>query len=189
MDTETVAIAMALLPAVTLGGLRLAGRRRDARHWRIAVAFGISWLADIIALGFPPEDRWAVTLVYPVTQTVLIVAAFYPPRVTMLVLVDLCAVALIAVVARGFHTPDVLLHSAASLAVVLVALDQRETSSLVLRASLFLYFGLGLVAWLAHASWVHSHPDAHGAAPTWYVYQGFRLAGLALFSWSCVTDE
>ncbi|HEV8448594.1 MAG TPA: hypothetical protein VGQ44_17310 [Gemmatimonadaceae bacterium] len=188
MDAETVAIVMALLPAVTLGGLRLAGRRRDARLWWIAAGFAVSWLANVTALAFPPNDRWAPTLVYPVTQVALIATAFWPRRMVLLLVLDLSAIGLAAIVWRGLHAPDVVLHSAASLAVVAIVVDRRDASWLV-RGSLLIYFGLGLVAWIPHAMWVHAHPLAHGAAPTYWPYQGVLLAGLLAFSWVCISDE
>jgi hypothetical protein len=71
----------------------------------------------------------------------------------------------------------VILHSAASLAVVAIVIDRRELPAL-LRASLLIYFGLGLVAWLVHVYWL--------VVATWYAYQAVRLAGLVTFSLACL---
>jgi hypothetical protein len=178
VDAVTVSQGMALLPLAWLATGEAWGQRRIASLWWIAVAFGVSWVTDSVAGMLEPADRWAPTLIYPIVQTGLIAAALIlQRRIAVLLMLDLGAIALTAIVWRGLHAPDVILHSAASLAVIAIVIDRRELPAL-LRASLLIYFGLGLVAWLVHVYWL--------VVATWYAYQAVRLAGLVTFSIACL---
>ncbi len=179
MDVVTVAIAMGLLPLVFLGGLRVVGHRCDIGYVWIALGFAVSWVADVVAGFLPVKDRWAVTLVYPITQTTLILAALLTRRATIYVLGALAFIAVVTLALRGTKGPDIILHSAASLVVVAVAFEMWELP-VRLRVSLIVYFGMGLITWLIHVQWL--------VVATYWPYQGSRLAGLLLFcyaAWRC----
>ncbi len=167
---------MALLPLAMLAGLSVGGHRCDPGYWWIAGGFSVSWLADTVAHWVNP---WTVTLVYPITQTTLILAALLTRKATIYVLGALAFIAVITLVLRGTKGPDLILHSASSLVVVAVAFEMWELPAR-LRASLIVYFGAGLITWLIHVQWL--------VVATWYPYQAARLAGLLLFcyaAWRC----
>ncbi len=164
---------MALLP---LACLAVAGRRCDSAYWWIAFAFSFSWLADTAAHWVNP---WAVTLVYPITQSTIILAALLPRQDTIRWLAGFAVVAGAAIVLKGTKGPDVLLHSVASVSVVW-AVWRESALPANLRLALVVYFGVGLLAWLIHVQWL--------VVETWWPYQGSRLAGLLLFcyaAWRC----
>lgn len=172
-----VAHQMALLPLATLAVIRISGHRRDAAWWWLAIAFAISWVADTVADVVPVDDRSIASLVYPVSQSCLM-AAVLLPRARALVLVGVLMLAGVAVVIqRGVIGPDVALRSVAWLAVAGIARMRKELP-VPLRASLFVYFCLGWIAWLVHAQWM--------VVATWYPYQAMRLLGLLLFSWAAI---
>lgn len=164
---------MALLP---LACLSVVGRRCDSAYWWIAGGFAVSWFADTAAHWVNP---WAVTLVYPITQTTVIAAALLSRQATIKVLCGLCALAGLSIVLRGIYGPDVLLYAAASVPLVWIAWTEKALPAR-LRASLLVYFGVGLLTWLIHVQWL--------VVETWWPYQGSRLAGLLLFcyaAWRC----
>ncbi len=173
MIWSEIAHWMAILP---LAFLAIVRRRCDAAYVWIAGAFAVSWLADTAAHWINP---WAVTLVYPITQSTIILAALLPRQDAIGALALYAVVAGAVIVLRGTQGPDVVLHSVASLSVVYVA--WREwTLPARLRASLLVYFGVGLVTWLIHVQWL--------VVETWFPYQASRLIGLLLFcyaAWRC----
>ncbi len=175
MIVNEIAHYIALLPIAFVGALHIRHKPRDAAWWWIAAAFAVSWLADLVAEFMPVSDRWAVTLVYPVTQSALVGAVLLPRRSAMSLVAVLTAIALVAAICRGVTGPDVVLHSFASFSVAGIALAGWELP-VRLRAALLVYFGLGCVAWLIHAQWL--------VVPTWYNYQLTRLAGLVAFCWA-----
>ncbi len=178
VDVVTLAILIGLLPLAVLAVLYTLDRDRDEALWWIAGAFAVSWLADVVADMLPIDDRWPVTRVYPVMQSTLIAAALALDRRRAVdVLIGLVSVAMIVIVWRGSQGPDVVVHSTASLAVIAIVWTRRELP-FPLRASLFVYFGLGLGAWLVYA--------ASPSVNAWYGYQLARLAGLLLFSWASI---
>jgi len=175
MIVNEIAHYMALVPLAVLGGLHARGRERDAAWWWMACAFAISWVADSVASQLVPVHRWAVTLVYPIVQSAMIGVVLLSRRAAFVLLGGLVAIGCLAVFWRGVKGPDVILHSVASLSVAGIVWIRRDIP-LRLRMALVVYFGLGLVAWLLFAQ-QHS-------IPTWYGYQGARLAGLLVFSWA-----
>ncbi len=171
-----IAHQMSLLPLTVLSGLRLGGHRCDPAYWWIAGAFAVSWLADTAAHWVNP---WTVTLVYPITQSTIILAALLPRQATMRWLLVVGGVAVLAVVLDDTRGPDLLLHTVASIAVVWAVFEEWTLPSR-LRAALLVYFGVGWLTWLIHAEWL--------VVATWYPYQLARLAGLGLFcyaAWRC----
>lgn len=161
---------MALLPLAFLAWLRWTGRKRDTAWGWIAVAFAVSWLADTAVDAGAPG--WAVGFVYPITQAALIGAVLLTRFSAFVFLGALVTAAAWSLAIFGVHQPDILLHSVAFLGVAGIALERWDIPN-QLRDSLFVYFGLGWVAWLAHAKFV--------TVATWYPYQSCRLAGLVLF--------
>jgi hypothetical protein len=179
VDATTGFILMALLPLVVLVVLYATDRDRDEALWWIAAAFAVSWLADVVADMMAVDDRWAVTLVYPVLQTTLIGAALLlDRRNTVALLIGLSVVALIAVVSHGSNKPDLLVHSSASLPVVAIAWHRWELP-VSLRIALVIYFGLGWLAWVVHVEHIHE---------SWsmWAYQLTRLAGLLAYAWATI---
>jgi hypothetical protein len=172
-----VAHHMALLPLATLAVIRLRGHRRDVAWWWLAVAFGVSWIADSVAHLIPMDDRAIVSLVYPISQASLM-AAVLLSRANALVFVGVLVLAGIAVIIQhGATGPDVALRSVAWLFVAGIARVRKELP-IPLRASMFVYFCLGWIAWLIHVQWL--------VVETWYPYQGIRLFGLLLFCWAVI---
>jgi hypothetical protein len=172
-----VAHQMALLPLATLAFVRVSGHRRDAAWWWLALAFAISWIADTVADVVPMDARAIGSLVYPVSQSCLIGAVLLP-RPRALVMTGVLVLAGIAVVIRhGATGPDVALRSVAWLWVAGIA-RMGKALPVPLRASLFVYFCLGWIAWLVHVQWL--------VVGTWYPYQGLRLLGLLFFCWAAI---
>jgi len=172
---------MGVLPLAWLFALSLRGKDHEPQWWWLALAFAVSWAADETALQFPKPDRWWLTFIFPISQTTIVTRVLWSQRRTFIVLGVLVAAALLAVAWEGVRGPDVILYSVACLCIVGIVWLRPELS-FRLRLCLLVYFGLGLIAWLAHAEWIHEHP--HGTAPTWWPYQGARLAGLLLFCWA-----
>jgi hypothetical protein len=173
----TVVWQFALIPLVALTVLRMLGNRRDAAYWWLAGAFAVSWLADAPVDHMPREFHWIPSAVYPVSQSALIGAVLLSRRRAVALLGLLVAVGLVAAFWTGAKGPDILLHSVAFLAVVAIVADRPELPQR-LQACLFVYFGLGWVAWLVHARWL--------VLATYYPYQAIRLAGLLLFCWAAM---
>jgi hypothetical protein len=171
-----VAHQMALVPLVALGVLRARGERRDAALWWIALAFAVSWLADLAADLLPVEYRWAPSVVYPVTQAAIIGAVLLPRLMAVVFLWLMYTVAAMVVAVHGIG-PDRFERTAVCLGVVAMVWYRRELPSR-LRIALAVYFGVGLVAWLIHVQWL--------VVATWYPYQLARLAGLLLFAWAAL---
>jgi hypothetical protein len=177
MDVVTVAIAMGLLPLAFLGVLRARGQRRDVAWLWLAIAFAVSWLADVIADVLPVADRWIVSLVYPVSQTALVAAVLMTRRHAVILLGVLVLAGCAAVLFNGVTGPDIVLRSVAWLSIVAIVIDRHELPTR-LQWCLFVYFGIGWFAWLVHAQWL--------IVPTWYAYQTVRLAGLLLFCFAAM---
>jgi hypothetical protein len=177
VDVVTVAIVMGLLPLAFLGFLRVRGQRRDAAWVWLAGAFAVSWIADVIAGYLPVPDRWVVSLVYPVTQTSLVAAVLLPRRRAIILTVVLAVTGCIAALWHGVEGPDIVLRTVAWLAIIGILADRSELP-LRLSWALFVYFGLGWIAWLVHAELL--------VVPSWYAYQSVRLVGLLLFCWAAM---
>jgi hypothetical protein len=175
MDAVTVSFWMGLLPIAWLSIRRARGQRSAAVWWWVAGAFGISWIADLIAQFLPTQDRWAVSLVYPVSQTAIIGAVLLPRRIAQALLGCLAVLAIIAALTQGIGTPDLMLRAVAWLSIV-ATVWLTSNIPIRLQACLLVSFGLGLAAWMALIRW--------GSVQTWYAYQETRLAGLLLFCWA-----
>lgn len=171
-----VAVEMPLLPVAWLWWLDRHGQKRDIAWWWLAVAFLISGLADNLALFLSQPGRHAVSFVYSIIQASLIGAVFLSMRWATQLATFLAAATFAALFWRGPERTDIVLHAVSFLTVVAVTL--RHVILFRLRLALLVYFGLGLVAWacyVARPNW-----------PTWYGWEGTRLAGLLLFCWAAV---
>lgn len=167
-----VAHWIALIPLAFLLWRSARHQYSDAAWWWLAVAFAVSWIADTAADALPRSHGWIPSLLYPVTQTALVGAVLLPRRRAWMLLGLLLGVAGASLAWRAYQGPDVVLRSVAWLAVVWIVVTRPELPRR-LGMALLVYFGVGLVAWLAHAEWV--------TLATWYPYQATRLAGLVLF--------
>ena len=185
MDAAALSIAMGLLPLAFLGVLRARGQRRDVAWLWLAIAFAVSWLADVVSSALAAPDRWIVSLVYPIAQAAIVGRVLLTRRRAIALLGLLVLTGCVAVLWRGVEGPDAVLRSIAWLSVVAIVADRPELPAR-LQWCLFVYFGVGWLSWIAHVEWIHEHPHAHGIAPTWYAYQGVRLAGLLLFCWAAM---
>lgn len=171
-----VAWHISLLPLAWCVVLRASGRPVDKAYWLLGAAMSISWLADLPALWF---NTWVPSLAYPVSQSALVAAVIYPRRkdaVAYTLLVMLVGALVIA--QQGARGPDVILRAVAWLPLCYAVYDQPALDSL--RTAVLVYFGLGFVMWLAHVGYIKTHPDLHGAAPTWFTFHAARLIGLIL---------
>jgi len=168
-----IAHQMALIPLVWLALLAWAGRTRDAAYWWLAVAFAVSWLAD---LEGDIHQSWVPSAVYPVAQTAIIGAVLSRTRLEAWALFAMLTATAALDIALGGATggPDVVLRSITTLAVLWMLLDRPELPAR-LRLALAIYFGLGWATWMIHLLWL--------SVATWYPYQLCRLAGLLAFAW------
>jgi hypothetical protein len=169
----------ALIPLAFLAVLRALGRRINEALWWMAGAFALSWVADAPVDHIPKLYHWVPSAVYPVSQSAIFGRALLlKVRYEMILLGVLTAVGLIAGLWTGAKGPDILLHTVAYLAVCVVVADRPEIPAR-LQISLFVYFGLGWVAWLVHARFLI-------VPTTYYPYQFVRFAGLLLFCWAAM---
>lgn len=151
-----------IIPVLWLVGLR----ERRKLYWIMALAFGVSWLADTAAHWVDPDT---VGNFYPFLQSGLIAAALMDEDKgrAFIAAVGLVAVAMIYLTAPV----DVILRTVAWGGACAVVWPHRELG--VLRWSLLTAFGFGLLAWWGYA-W-------HPSWTTWGIYQSLRAAGTVLF--------
>jgi hypothetical protein len=149
--------------------LWLAVRRSRSRtHWLLAAAFGVSFVADTAAHWVSPD---LIGNLYPLAQAGLIAYALLPLMAAMNVIGLLTLVSLAAVWLGAWTGRDLVLVSAADLAIVLTA--YRTLYGTPLGLALAISFGYGLLLWWVFCldpGWV-----------TWGLYQGSRLAGSIAF--------
>lgn len=162
---------MGVVPLVWLLGLRSAGVRVAPAWWIVAAGFGCSWLGDWVAHMANP---FAVGCLYLVGQVGLIGWALAPREQALTLLVLLVSSANFALLGLDLQTPDVLVHTIAWLGLLVVVWPLPLIPRL--RWTLALAFGLGWIAWLGYA--------LRPGWPTWLLYQGVRLAGIAGFCWA-----
>lgn len=172
---EEIAHWMPLIPLVWLFWRNETRHPIDAAWWWLACAFAVSWLADTAADFTPVQSRWVISLVYPVTQAALIGAVLLFRKSALILLAVLVAAGIASALLFGVEKPDLVLRTIASLAVVGMIWN-RPALPMRLRLTLFVYFGLGLIAWAIHVRWL--------IVATWYPVQLVRLSGLILFCWA-----
>lgn len=157
--------------------LLVAARAPIAYRW-LAVAFGISFLADLATLltvALHTAEPWWVSRVYPVSQAALACAVFLPRREAMGILAVLVLIGLAGVFLEPPGHPEFVTHIVAWLFVAAVAAEEAPR---LLRRSLVAYFGLGALAWTFYVSLGLEHS-------WWLVYQGTRVLGIGLFGYAC----
>lgn len=146
----------------------------DDGWWWIAVAFGVSFVADAIGPTLPAWLTPLVTLTYPIPQAGIIAAVLLPKSMARLFVVGLLMAGLMAVAIEGTATVDVLLRTVAWLGVCGVVWGRYALGRL--RTVLFYGFGLLWAVWCLHAALL--------IVPTWGLYQGVRLAVALAFCWA-----
>lgn len=162
-----------LIPLICLGTLWWHGDKRDAAYWWLAAAFGVSWLADMAALLIDP---YIVTLVYPVSQTGLVAAVFLSRRGARWLVLGLLGIGAIAAMIHEPGKPDLLLRACAWAMIVAMVEDLNALPTI--RASLLVYFGLGILAWAGYVvspGWT-----------SWLLFQCCRVVGLSIFCYAAV---
>lgn len=179
MIWSLVAWHIALAPFAWLTWQVITNQPTPADVWWIAGVFGVSWLADCAARWLDPN---VIGNIYPLSQAALIGMVVLQARYADWLLTFLIVTALVAVFWRGADGQDVFFRTVAWGAIVGMAYTTTDLGRY--RTMLLATFGLGLVTWIAHVAYVEAHPLLHGGAPTWYVYQGTRALGIALFCWA-----
>lgn len=144
------------------------GRTTFAGWWWMAGAFAVSFVADSAAHVVNP---WLIASVYPVLQSVIILAVLLPKTDAAAAAVLVTISALIAVIAGSVEQPTLLLPLVAWGAVALAGLGREVPRGL--SVALLVYFAGGLVAWAVFS--LRPSFDAYLA------YQATRALGLALF--------
>jgi len=151
-------------------------RERRPDWWWLAVAYGISWLADTAAhlWGHP----WFVSAVYPVSQAALIGAVLLPrPDADWFVGV-LVVGGVLGIAREGTTHPSLLLHTVAFGGIVAISWQHPHQR---LRLALLVSFGLGLLAWVVFTRWV--------TWGTWGAYQLVRATGIGVFCWASMNPH
>lgn len=171
-----LAASLGIVPLAWLIGLRLRGRRVGAEWWWLALAFAVSFAADIVAFFLAPPHRWLVSATYPLSQAAIVGLVFLLRRDAEKLLVALLVVGTVAVLWLAVTGPDVFFRTVAWGAVVGIVVDRYALGKL--RAALLIYFGLGLLAWWAYA--------LRPGWPSWGIYQSVRAVGIALFCTACL---
>lgn len=162
---EEVAHFLGLLPLVLV-----AAFRAPRAYWWLALAFGVSFLADTASHFISPF--W-VSRVYVVSQSALVAAVFLDRADALWTLAALVVLGLLGVFLQP-SGPEVFTHTCAWGVAALIAYEMAPQP---LRRSLLVYFGWGLVAWVAYV-WVPGWTS-------WGAYQMTRLVGILLFGLAC----
>ena len=173
-----ICTALGLLPLAWLSVRKVVG----LDYWLIATALGISFLADIGALALPER---ITSFAYPLGQCGLIGVTLLAPRQGLIYGLLLMAMAVVSLRINPAEVPafDVMFRTFAFGSITLIASQMPNLGGL--RNALLLYFGLGLVAWLAWAFW--HNPTDHSARINWALYlidQTTRAVGIGWFCWA-----
>lgn len=165
---------LGLVPLAWLIHLLIRGQAREPYVWGVAVAFAVSFMADLaVDLGAAPM---LASLVYPVSQAGIVGAALLPRQRALGLVLALVVVGASAALWQGTTGPDLLLRTVAFGLVVAMAHGQAPR----LRFALTVYFGCGLVAW-----WLYVGMPGWG---TWGGYQLCRALGVGGFCWATARD-
>ncbi len=160
----------ALIPIAWLGALQLRGIRRDRGYWLLAVAFGVSWLADTASHWVDP---FVVSVVYLSAQAGVIGLVLLTRWQAAWFVVLLTITGFVALALHPTRKLDVLQHSVAWLGICAVALNRWEIGNV--RTALLVAF---LPLWVAWIWYVIAWPSF----PAGYTVQTVRLVGLLSFS-------
>lgn len=148
----------------------VAAARAPKAYWWLALAFGVSFLADSVAHLIDPF--W-VSRVYPVTQAALVGAVFLPRAEALWTLVMLVVFGLAGVFLEPAG-PELFTHTTAWATAGLIAWEHAPQP---LRRSLLWYFWAGVLAWFVYV--------ALPGWSSWTCYQATRVMGIALFGYAC----
>lgn len=164
------ATAIGFLPLTWLA----ARNERRAQWWWIAVAFGVSGLADLLSYGpHPLLDPWLAATVYPVSQAGILVLALGERREAPAFIGLLVLAGFVAVFWEGIAGPSLFLETIAAGIIVRIAWHVPEKR---LRALLLYAFGIGWLAWVGYTlnpGWL-----------SWGLYQSVRAVSLGMFCWA-----
>lgn len=166
-----IAHQIGLIPLAWVFSLRAGGKPHDIRWRRLALAWGVSWLADWAS---HVTGTFPVGPLYLVGQGAIVVWALAPHEPAWQFLVVLIATANFAYLSLDVRQPDVLMHTVAWLGLLAAVWSYPLIPQL--RGVLVVAFGVGLLAWWAYC-WKPGWP-------TWLTYQGVRLAGVLGFCWA-----
>jgi hypothetical protein len=163
-------MSIGILPALWLGVLWASGRKVGSAWWWMAAAFGVSFVADLLAewLGHP-----AVSQVYPTAQAVLFLFVLVPRGVAIRLSGLLLFISGLSLGLRQGLGLDVALHATAWGGVAVVADAVLAPSRL--REALVWGFALLTLAWV----WFW-------ATPTMAAWSAVQLVRLGMAGWWCV---
>lgn len=147
------------------------GFKVELHYWWLAVALAISFMADSAAHWVDP---YVVSVVYPLSQAVLVAACIVPRRSAIIFLGVLVPVGIFSVLIGKDLGGDAVLRTVAFLGVC-VALWPLQSLG-VLRLSLLCYFGASWVYWMAYAAWP--------STATYLLHQSARFVGITLYCYS-----
>jgi hypothetical protein len=154
------------VPLLFLSGMRRRGKPVSPAYWWMAGGFAVSFVADVFgAAGWHP----IASQTYPVSQAALVSRPMLTQRWWVLYVALLLTAASASVVWRDGLGMDVALRVVAFGGVAVMG--WRLAVERTLETALLVYFGLGLLAWLAYL-----------AMPGWWTYlgmQGTRVVGIA----------
>jgi hypothetical protein len=147
-------------------------RERQAVWWWIAVAFAVSWVADI---GARFGNPWLPAAVYPISQVgIIAVVLAHTQRAGLIYVLLLTVAGMVSVLWEGVSGPVLLLEAVAAGVVIDVLWNRPELGRL--RWVLWLAFVGGLLPWIGYL-----------LAPSlvmWVLWQAVRAASLGLFCWA-----
>lgn len=159
---------MGLVPLVWVAFRHWSGHKQAAAWWWIAVAYAVSWLADLLAWWVNPVP---LSILYPISQATLLIAVFRSKDDAALLLAVFAALAGLVLATGGDHQPDILFRSVAWGSVVVTVWGLWPLG--LLRVALLVSYGGGLLAWAYYVG-------VPGWA-SWLVYQAVRLGGMLVF--------
>lgn len=177
-----LAVIIGVMPMLGLSLLRVR-QPIDRSLWLLAMAFGVSFLADMTTFALRGaglgDYQWIPSVTYLVSQVSIIVAVFWGREALPLIGVITGAALLSAITGDG-KGPDIILSTIASWAVVGVAwLDCVHRP---LKLSLLVTYGLGWAFWMIHAFDVALFPEL--SVRSWWSFQACRLVGTAMFCYA-----
>lgn len=163
---------LGILPLLWLGTLAFGLQPRGQEWWWLASGFAVSFLADSLAHVLPAE---VPSNAYPFLQAIIVSIVLLDRWDTISVYAVLIGAGLIALLLDGGTSFDLMLLTVAYGAIALVAYQhgRLKHQSPLLRLSLLVTFGGGLLAWWGYCM----EPGWAG----WLAFQGARLVGTGLF--------
>lgn len=172
---------MFLLPLLWLVLQHGAGRPVDLAWWWVAAAFGISWLANTVQHYQPPDQRWIMSAIYPVSQAAIVSAVVLSRLHARRFLLALIVVAVGSVLFLDWPSATLLLRFAAWGGIVWFVLPLPLGR---LRVVLVATFGGALLSWVAYLLLPGNGVDYPHGTPSWWVNQSCWALGIVLFCWA-----